>query len=122
MNKARLLKLAEFLKTVSPKHFHMNSFSDCVGSDEPFNIKACGSTACALGWATQIPSFKRAGFRQRNEDSFEPVFQGQTGFSAAGNFFDIPEDDAIGLFGTDVTARTPKAVARSIIRFVRGHS
>lgn len=48
--RGRLLKLAEFLRTVPSDKFNMETFSS-----------PCGTTACAAGWACEIPSFKRAG-------------------------------------------------------------
>jgi len=48
MNKAKALKLAEFLETkVKPSWFSMNSWAT-----EGFKEKKCGSVACAIGWAT----------------------------------------------------------------------
>jgi hypothetical protein len=57
--KARLLKLADFLQTVKPSRFDMGSW---VGEDWKGDLTlSCGTSACALGWATTIPSFRRLG-------------------------------------------------------------
>ncbi len=61
MNKRRLLKLAEFLETAElPGKFRMGLWGEEVKGD---GRPACGSAACAAGWATTIPSFRRAGLR-----------------------------------------------------------
>jgi hypothetical protein len=55
----RLLKLADFLMTVPKERFDFGSW---VGEDwkgKP-NL-SCGTTACALGWATTIPLLRKAG-------------------------------------------------------------
>jgi len=59
INIDRLLKLAGFLDELPHKNFTFNSW---VGFG--FNGKldlSCGTTACALGWATTIPEFRGAG-------------------------------------------------------------
>lgn len=59
--KRRLLKLADFLSTLPRRRF---DFRTWVG--ESWKGKkdlSCGTTACALGWATTIPSLRRAGLR-----------------------------------------------------------
>lgn len=59
--KNRLLKLADFLDKL-PK----NRFDYCtwVGDDwEGKKDLSCGTTACALGWATTIPAFRKLGLR-----------------------------------------------------------
>jgi hypothetical protein len=55
MNKRRLLRLAAFLEELPPKRF---DYSVWVGFDwKGAKDLSCGTTACALGWATTIPSF-----------------------------------------------------------------
>lgn len=59
MNKRRLLKLAEFLETAElPGTFKMSTWIEKIDDGEP----ACGTAACAGGWAALIPSFRRAGY------------------------------------------------------------
>ncbi len=94
----RMLVLAEFLRTRVPKeHFYMGSFSSCV--DRKTGITGCGATACALGWATQIPSFKRAGFVQTNKNNFVPKYKQRSGFEAAELFLGIDDNESDLLFG-----------------------
>lgn len=61
MNKRRLLKLAEFLETAElPGKFKMA----CIWADSAEDGRpSCGTAACAGGWATIVPSFRRAGLR-----------------------------------------------------------
>lgn len=53
MNKANLLKLADFLDTVKPEAFDIANFSN----GDPWARKPaaiCGTVACALGWAPMV--------------------------------------------------------------------
>ncbi len=59
--KKRLLKLVKLLKTVPDKQFDFGSW---VGDDwKGKKDLSCGTTACALGWATTIPSLRKKGLR-----------------------------------------------------------
>jgi len=61
MNKRRLLKLAEFLEKLPRKRFNYRRW---VGGDwGGAKDLSCGTNACALGWATTIPTLRRAGLR-----------------------------------------------------------
>lgn len=46
----RLLRLAEFLEKLPPKRFDFGSWVGVDWKDKP--DLSCGTTACALGWAT----------------------------------------------------------------------
>lgn len=57
--KRRLLRLAELLEKLPPHRF---DFGHWAGTDwEGAANLSCGTTACALGWATSIPAFRRLG-------------------------------------------------------------
>jgi len=57
----RLLVLAAFLEKLPPDRF---DFGQWVGADWKGSPDlSCGTTACALGWATTIPRFRRMGLR-----------------------------------------------------------
>lgn len=59
--KRRLLKLANFLEKLPPERF---GFATWVGYNwEGKANLSCGTTACALGWASTIPSFRKLGLR-----------------------------------------------------------
>lgn len=57
----RLLKLADFLDALPPERFDFGVWAgdDWKGAPD----LSCGTTACALGWATTIPEFARLGLR-----------------------------------------------------------
>jgi len=59
--KKRLLKLADVLRKLPEAKFDYGSW---VGNNwKGKSDLSCGTTACALGWATTIPSLRRAGLR-----------------------------------------------------------
>jgi hypothetical protein len=122
MDSERLLKLADFLETVDPDRFY---YGNWVGTrrfpwmGDP--DMTCGTTACALGWATQIPEFRAAGLElvklEGNSDKLGAyhgaiMLRGadQTGvwysavelsISSAMRFFDLDESEARFLFMPD---------------------
>lgn len=56
-----LLKLATFLEKLPRARFDYDTF---VGKDwKGKKDLSCGTTACAIGWATTIPAFRKAGLR-----------------------------------------------------------
>lgn len=71
--KKRLLKLADHLDTVKKKRF---DFGKWVGDDwQGKPDLSCGTTACALGYATTIPSLRKAGLRLgKTSDEFGKFF------------------------------------------------
>ncbi len=57
----RLLKLAELLESLPPERFN---YGHWVGENYKGRANlSCGTTACALGWATTMPSLRKLGFR-----------------------------------------------------------
>lgn len=100
--KRRLLKLADFLETadLGRAKFEMAFWTDGLADEdgEPTNKKLgdCGTAACAFGWATTIPSFRRAGLRL--DDTFEPVLDGGMPSGSAAEFFDLNRDQVDSLF------------------------
>ena len=131
MNKERLLKLADFLETVPPKRFEMDRFFGWVGKaiweTNTFDDleSDCGTDGCALGWATTIPEFKKAGFKAvkgQGPDSLwiEIQYGSWTGFSAAEKFFGIDKRQCTNLFGGryDNRKTKPTTVAKQIRRLV----
>lgn len=113
MNAKRLLKLAEFLERLPRKRFN---YATWVGDDwEGKPNLSCGTAACALGWATTIPSLRRAGLRLDRGGVFgsigyvtlaratkatrAAVLRGEfPSCAAAAHVFDITEDEATFLF------------------------
>lgn len=86
----RLETLAKHLETVPPETFNLGSWK-------------CGTTACAMGHACSIPSFRRAGLRLEKEMEwgeavFIPSFKCEQDFDAAQRFFGISQSDSYHLF------------------------
>lgn len=113
MHYERLERLAALLDTVPPEKFDLGSW-------------ACGTTACAIGWAALDPTFRNEGFRLEVEyfvplfgtrrradatklshtnvswrrlqpDSY-PVFGGYEDYEAVMLFFGLSKDQAHRLF------------------------
>ena len=132
----RLLKLAAFLDTVPPSRFDYNQW---VGEDwrgDP--ALSCGTSACALGWATTMPTFRRLGLALRRvhglgtaEVVMPRVRVPRTfdrSFTTGAKLFGISYDESRYLFSTLGDARkawevwTPNDVAEKIRRFVAARS
>lgn len=149
MKTARLLYLADQLEKIPRKKFDFRSWSALDGEslidergDEAARsrFKACGTTACAIGWAASMPKFRRLKFKlsREGEPSFvcstekHPGPQEYLGLGAISALFEISSDAAIFLFmpvgaaypvstlgmGLPKTA-TPKQVAARIRKFVK---
>jgi hypothetical protein len=118
------------------KHFNMQSFAEHNGMDShefpsvisKKELNFCGTTACALGWAATIPSFKRAGLALTYRDwmGFELSLKGQSlefGWDQEDNIKQllpgITPHQAEYLFGWNVTTKTPKEWARRCRNFLK---
>lgn len=141
-HRKRLLKLAEFLETLPPKDFDISWWrAECEGSDGK-----CGTTYCAVGWATTFPENRRAGLTLSSAKSdytpkFKPVSEQDKryckaadredgavwkragtylGGTAAERFFGLTEKQAEGLFYWLPGGKHPTArqVAKQIRRVV----
>jgi len=113
-HRKRLLRLADLLDTVPPEHFDLGVW---LAGDGP----PCKTAACAVGWATTIPAFRRAGLT--TDSSGWPIYSEWGGFNAAEQFFGLTEDDALHLFASSYRYRLadltrPTTVARRIREFV----
>lgn len=127
----RLLKLAAYLRTVPPRRFNYNRW---VGDDwEGAPDLSCGTTACALGWATVMPEFRRLGLKMKEDEGGGYVVLGDDtnvwtdpdpSINAAVQVFGLTEDEALLLFtpGYDEDTATPKQVAKKIEKFVARRS
>lgn len=114
MNKKRLMTLIHFMETKVPKeHFDMSLFTNGTA---PTLRKDCGTSACALGWATAIPSFKRAGLAMR---SGLPAYGDAEGFKAASFFFDLIPIECSMLFSNEDCRMTPKQWAKMARKHIR---
>lgn len=114
----RLKKLADFMERQNPRHFNMGCYYrgkanriPSAGTGEPATPEAltkglrapthCGTTACALGFATMIPEFHKRGLHMVI-DTYghgEVLYAGMTFDDAAMEFFDITDSQSEQLFG-----------------------
>lgn len=126
----KLLTLAAFLRELPAKKFDLERW---LSKGDP--VKApCGTVACACGWATSIPSFRRAGLKMGK--SFKDIgftrvdvghtisYRGHESWDAVMVFFGLDRGDAEHLFSSleyPRHRRGPKSVAQRIERFVSKH-
>lgn len=88
MNKPRLIKLVEFLRTIPDEQFNINDWQS-----------SCGTVCCAGGWACHIPEFNVKGLRMCSSILADrPTFEGWYGFDAMASFFGLSNFMASQLF------------------------
>ena len=96
MRRDRLLQLAAFLMRVPDEHFSMRNWGQ-----EGFAQHACGTAACAMGWATVC--FADDGlamdYTAAGPSGGTVVYGEHYGFEAAAAFFDLSSREADTLFG-----------------------
>lgn len=89
MNIIALALLAQHLDTVDESRFCLHTWD-------------CGTTACAIGHAVNVPYIRDSGFQMRptpaRADVREPWFCGEVGWPAVMQFFDLTRDQAVELF------------------------
>lgn len=109
MNKKRLQKLADHLRTVPPEKLNMDEWN-------------CGSASCAVGHACSIPEFAAEGLSLELSffGNLIPFFDGLENWAAVHDFFDLSEDEAQELFGSDAYQDhvTPSEVSAAIEYFI----
>lgn len=100
--RAMLTELVELLDTLPPERFDYNVW---VGRDwKGAPDLSCGTTACAAGWATTLPSFQSTGLRLRGRTVVcgdVGVLDGD-GVDAMAEALGISVGDAEFLFSPDV--------------------
>lgn len=123
MNRKRLHILAKFLKNVDRTHFDLGTWCTIDGGqikDGRIAKVGCGTTACAMGWAANVPSFNRDGLRLiRTGCRFFPIqpkFKRKTGIDAAVAFFDIDNDSACHLFDPFEYPESQRKSAGAVVR------
>lgn len=122
----RLLKLASFLRELPRNRFNYSRWVDANWQGKA--DLSCGTSACALGWATTMPTFRRLGLRLKQYSGGGYVLMkkgdGETigSIPAASEVFGITWDQATHLFipAEGEERATPKQVAKKIERFVAG--
>lgn len=120
----RLLRLlSDFLRTVPPDRFDLDYWASAAGGRRTFAPDACGTTACAIGWACTLPAFNAAGLRL---DGVNPSYLDQDGFerrgwAAADRVFGISRWETSHLFESSTypdEELTPAHVADRIDAFL----
>lgn len=141
VGRKRLAKLADFLETVPRKRFDMRVWAYAqekfvFRKDKPVVTTSpeCGTSACALGWATAVfprhlmltalPTCQCGECRDREPRRAEVVLRENPkveGFDAAEKFFALTMPQAYELFDTPYGEKkvTPKQKARQIRRFIK---
>jgi hypothetical protein len=120
MNKRRMLKWANFLDALPPgEHFNMKFYGEIRGGMRDKPVRA--TSACALGWATAIPEFNRAGLEllaRKGSTEGHVYYMGESTENAAMMFFGISFEDAfaICLSDFDATAKQKAAQIRAIVK------
>lgn len=115
VGRRRLLVLADFLERGDLREgkFAMSHWSVNNKLGVP-KLGDCGTAACALGWATMIPSFRRAGLHLGRYG--EPVItDGEHPLDAAETLFGINQYEADSLFIPDDADRLKGARGRKIV-------
>lgn len=101
----RLEKLYAFLGTVKPEKFNLCEWA-VAGDNNKADVNACGTTACAMGWAGSMPEFRKRGLKliwdkDENTGYVELVKQNgrkRYGEGAGAEFFGLTDDEATHLF------------------------
>lgn len=133
----RLTKLADYMASLpksANEHFNMNFFFHHPGEHshpeiprageiKPNALEVCGTSACAAGFATTIPAFRKAGLKLKIYGG------GSTGVAFGGirpgtwrplsTFFDISTAQTEHLFGPHGWVTTPRQWARRCRIFLR---
>jgi|TARA_Y100000310_G_scaffold262645_1_gene272374 hypothetical protein len=126
-----LNRWADFLEDVPDGNFCMATWKS--GYD-PLNINkmdgGCGTTACAGGWATVIPQFKRRGLVLKwhdNTDAFVMCFKHYRGYDAIAEFFGISDGRAMcicapGYYDAEASTITIADVVQRINEVIKDFS
>ncbi len=141
----RLLKLAALLHSLPRRRFDFGNWGVAkagvkVGSDLLVNASACGTSACAIGWAPALPFVKKEGWSLRaelsdkyNGERYVPavvglLFKNGTEYNESDlgeEMFGLDEEEFSYLFHPNYDRpglgekATPKRVARHIREFVK---
>jgi hypothetical protein len=119
MNKRRILALAKYLDELPAELSHtfdMRSFFSVTNTTK--KVGDCGTTACALGWATRVPCLRRAGLRM-NRAGWPVLVSGETAYNVCAKLFDIDDAQTLELFSVvGHLDETPKQWAERARKFV----
>jgi len=110
--KQRLQTLANFLRTVPPEKFDLWDWRSAPHTSLPLtdedlitdeDLKTCGTTACAVGWACSMPEFQTEGLYY---DGHTPIYapvdaQPLSYWRAVEEFFGLSYIEAQWLFSVE---------------------
>lgn len=99
----RLEKLYAFLGTIKPNRFYFGEWAMTQEAAEEYGVHACGSTACALGWAGSMPEFRKRGLKMKINEGcdiglVELEGKGLYSDAAGAEFFGLTASEAEYLF------------------------
>lgn len=129
--KQRLLTLVRYMEALPKKangHFNMDAHwaehrgpHALSGTVTKRTLMDCGTSACAMGWAGAIPSFRKAGLRLEWVDVGWNQFRAHFDADKAREFFDLTEHRFWKLFNNDNPERdsTPKKWAKRARLLIR---
>lgn len=84
-----------------------------------FNLIAwgCGTTCCAIGFATLDPLFNREGFKYwvNSLGTLAPLYRELTGWTAVSKFFEITGEEADYLFSQDKYSNGNNTVPSEVV-------
>jgi hypothetical protein len=105
MNTEALRQMIRVLEAVPDKKFDIASWrSDGMFGPVRRALGACGTTACAVGWAAHDPWFQAHGLRLKrvqtihNVETWQPVYGAWAGPRAVMEFFSIDDDAMRSVF------------------------
>jgi len=109
-NLRRLRLLSYYLKSVPEEHFNLCSWINLSTGrlvNGQLKVIAKNTTACAIGWATQIPEFIKEGFKLDHAVinkifiyNISPTYKNERGYVAVENFFGLTLDESLNLFNS----------------------
>ena len=105
----RLQHLREVIENAAEQSFDLMHWGT-----RGFAQSACGSVACAGGWAATDPTFRKLGLEPYSEHVCVPTMRVtpgaySTGYGALGQFFGLPRVTAAYLFGPGPKGQRGKA-------------
>jgi hypothetical protein len=122
----RLEKLYTFLGTIKPEKFDFSYWSTAANDDTAKDINACGTTACAMGWAGSMPEFRKRGLKlvwEKDENTGDVEFVDRNGYKlfgehAGAKFFGLTYEEAEFLFipASDTAEKMPVNLYRRRLR------
>jgi hypothetical protein len=96
------------MDALMPDLKRLQRLREIVAAKEPDQVNMeqwkCGTTACALGWASLDPTFNKEGLNLElgpnywGETAWIPTYNGSTMYDAGARFFDLFLDEAQELF------------------------